>query len=161
MDRIRLMQSMFQPTFSAKVWYDYLLLRYNISRHRAKICFIPFKGSHISIWHPQAASSAAVQPLPLLGIWCWQVETSNMGMCDMLMGGEMKGWSKILVYWNGSGNTISQVRIRFPYVKWWKTIKNWIRFNENYGKLKSVWFFFFNPSHVSAETFHFLLISAV
>lgn len=111
------------PTFSAKVWYDYSLLRYNISRHRAKICLTPFKASHISIWHPQAASTTAVQPLPLLGIWCWQVETSSMGMCDMLMGEEMKGWSKILLYWNGSGNTISQVRIRLPYVKWWKTIK--------------------------------------
>lgn len=111
-----------------------------MSRHRAKICLIPFKASHISIWHPQAASTAAVQPLPLLGIWCWQVETSNTGMCDMLMGGETKGWSKILLYWNGSGNTISQVRIRLPYVKWWKTTKNWIRFNESYGKLKSGFF---------------------
>jgi len=36
----------------------------------------------------------------------------------MLTGGEMKGGSKILLQWNGRGNTISQVRNRLPCVKW-------------------------------------------
>lgn len=150
------------PTLSTKVWYDCLFLGYNISRHRPKICLVPFKANHISIWHRQAASTTAALPLPLLGIWCWQVETPNTGMCDMLTGGEMEGWSKILLYWNGSGNTISQVRIRLPYVKWWKTTENGIRINENCGRLKlvKIYYFFFNTNPAWPEMFSSLLIFA-